>query len=660
MGCKIRYHYNVYLYGNIGKKKQEGKNQMKLKKLLAVLLTAVLLTGILSYGFASYAILMVETQFTYDSVNLSWLKDIIVKEDMSSIQSLASNQAQLEPLSKYPYRHTADSFSEEIKYYQVLYTLDEDMAEVAYLYILQIVESLAASTTSSSFSDEYIRSYLESLGVVYPAGEAENSSETLIVARALYSVIAKDEDFTIKRGTGLYEAFTSYISVIIGVDMSYIIKYDSDGKLTGLDEYVLAACRYMLYTMGYNVSNDVSDEELFRLIAVMTIKSQGISIDSKTATFEEIKVKYLCAMMCKIYEVSINVKDFENAVNSNKLPFYMLQLIGKKNGIAVKDSVTYEEAFDIVSKNTEYFNLESGEFYADVFEYNVRLKYKRDKIWFYPQTLGTTSESEGTAVDVKINGKDVQENYYVDVSLDSESEKETVSITVKYTDKNGTITSTYIFNVFQGKETYVSAGSSISGALSGVSDIVSQLLAEVGLDSSIANIVKNIPFELPERIFSISSLLLPSFDTSSLGSSFLNALFGYSSSDDSNVQTDQLGGVAGLDSFNSSNNSTQSMDFTNNFGNLGNLGNVSNIQINTTPMENTTNSANQVIIGNNQQLNNNVQDDSRNWFSTFTGDATSVAILVIVLVLVFAICLILFLNILKGQDARKGKDRRTD
>ncbi|MBQ8209857.1 MAG: cadherin-like beta sandwich domain-containing protein [Clostridia bacterium] len=634
---------------------------MKFKKLLAVLLTAVLLMGMLSMGICSYAVLMVETQFTYDSVNLSWLKDLIVKEDMSSIDSLAFQQTELEPVSTYPYRHTAASFSEEVAYYQVLYTLDEGMADVAYLYILQIVESLAASSASSSFSDEYIRSYLESLGVVYPSGDAENSSETLIVARALFSVLSADETYTIKRGTGLYEAFTSYISVIVGVDMSYILKFDSDGKLTGLEEYVLSACRYMLYNMGYDVNSSTSDEEIYRLIAIMTIKSQGISIDTNNATFDEIKVKYLCAMLCEIYGVSINVADFEEAVNENKLAFYMLQLIGKQNGVAVKSSVTYEEAFDIVSKNTDYFDLEAGEFYADIFEYNVRLKYIRDKIWFYPQTLGTTSESEGTTVNVKINGKDVQENYYVDVALDSSLEKETVNITVEYTDKSGTISSTYAINVYQGNEAYVPAGSTISGALSGVTDIVTELLNEVGLDSSIANIVKNIPFELPERIFSISSLLLPSFDTGSLGSSFLSALFGYSSSDDSNVETDQLGGVAGLDSFNSSGDSTQSMDFTGNLGNIGNIGNISNIQISTPGMETTTNSANEVVIGDNQQIDTPLKnDDSGNWLSELFGDAPTVIILVVVLVLTFAVCLILFLNILKGREAGKGKDRRSD
>lgn len=629
---------------------------MKIKKLLAVLLTVVLMSGILSMGLCSYGILMVETQFTYDSVNLSWLKDLIIKEDMSTIESLARQQVELEPISTYPYAHTADSFAQEIAYYQVLYSLDESMADVAYLYILQIVESLASSTAASSFSDQYIRSYLESLGVVYPTGEAENSSETLIVARALFSLLSSDESFTVKRGTGLYEAFTSYISVVIGVDVSYILRFDSDGSLTGLDEYVLAACRYMLYNMGYDVNSSTSNEEIYRLIAIMTIKAQGISIDTNTATTDEIKVKYLCAMMCRIYEVSINVSDFEYAVNTKNLPFYMLQLIGKQNGVAVKDSVTYEEAFDLVSKNTQYFDLEAGEFYADVFEYNARLKYKREKIWFYPQTLGTTSESDGTKVNVLINGVDVQENYYVDVALDTDLEKETVIITVEYTDSTGTVSSYYKINVYQGSETYVSAGNTISGALSSVSDVVSQLLSEVGLDSSIANLIKNVPFEMPERIFSISSLLLPSFDTSTLGSSFLSALFGYSSDDDSNVSTDQLGGVAGLDSFNSSQNSTQSMDFT------GNIGNISNIQLNIPTVDTVINDANQVIIDSNLQVNNNapqVSDDG-NWFSDFISDAPTVIILIVVLLLVFAICLILFLNILKGNDARKGKNTRFD
>ncbi len=624
---------------------------MKYKRLLAVLLAAVMLMGVLSCSFCSYAIMMVETQFVYDSVNMSWLKDLIVKEDMSSVNALAAQQNTLQAVSDYPYVHTSESFSEEVFYYQVLYTLDADMTEVAYLYMLQLVESLASSTAASGYSDGYIRSYLESLGIVYPTGDAQESSETLIVARALFSIISTDESYAVTRGTGLYEAFTDYLSTLIGVDVSYIIKFDSDGSLTGLQEYVMAACRYLLYNAGYAVDSNTSDEEVFRLIAIMTIKAQGISIDSSTATLDEIRIKYLCAMMCKIYDVTIDVPAFEEAVNANELDFYMLQLIGSEYGITVRNSVTYEEAFDIVSQNTDYFNLEEGEFYADIYEYNVQLAYKRDKIWVYPQTLGTTSESDGTQVKVKINGENVRENYYVDVALNSELSNESIVITVEYTDSSGTKSSSYVLNIYQGTETYVQSSGdiTISGALSGVTGIITDLLAEVGLDSSIANLVSNIPFELPERFFSISSLLLPSFDTSSLGSSFLQALFGYSKEDDSNTQTDQLGGVGGLDTYNSSTESTQSMDFT------GNISNITNIQVNTSGLETTTNNANELVIQNNQQAYPQVQEETEgNWFSDLMSDTFTVVILAVVLVLTFAVCLLLFLNILKARSENSG------
>lgn len=620
---------------------------MKLKKLLAVLLSAILLLSVFSAYFCASALMTVETQYTYDAANPSWLKDLIIKEDMSSVSGL-SDSVTIEPVAKYPYRETASSFKDEIAYYQLLYTIDENMADVAYLYMLSLVEQLASSTTSTEYTDEFIKSYLESLGVVYPSGEAADSSETRIVARALFSILNADAEYEVKRGTGLYDAFTGYISVLLGVNVSVILKFDGNSDFSDLKEYVLAACKYMLYCSGYDVTATTTDEEVYRLIAIMTIRSQGISIDSSTATFEEIKNKYLCAMMCKVYDVSINVTAFEKAVNDGRLDFYMLQLIGKKYGVTVRDSVSYEEAFDIVCENTDYFNLEAGEFYADIYEYNVRLKYKRNTVWMYPQTLSATSESEGTSVDVKINDEDVRENYYVDVLLDSSAETQTVYITVEYKDSNGTKSSSYKINVIQGTEDAVSTPT-ISQALTGVTDIVNKLLGEVGLDSSFATIVKNIPFELPDRIFSISSLLMPGFDLNSIGSSFLQILFGYSEEDDSNVDTDDLGGVGGLDSFNSSQtqDSVQSMDFNLNINNLNNL------QIK--PPETVTNNANQVIIDDPIEYPPPDAGNDSNWFSDMMGDTATVVILVVVLAAVFTGCLALFLKLLKPANNKKSK-----
>ena len=622
---------------------------MKRNRILAVFLTVVMLITALSTGLSAVALMMVETQYTYDSANLSWLKDLIIKEDMSSVTGLSSS-CTLEPVAKYPYRETAESFKEEIAYYQMMYTLDENMVDVIYLYMLDLVESMA-STTTSDYTDEFIKSYLESLGIVYPSGEAANSTETYIVARALFSILNSDEDYEVKRGTGLYDAFTGYISKLLGVNVSVLLKFDGNNDFSDMEEFVLAVCKYMLYVAGYDVSAVTSDAEVYRLIAIMTIRSQGISIDSSTATFEEIKIKYLCAMMCKIYEVSIDVNAFEKAVNADNLAFYMLQLAGKKSGVAIKDSVPYKDAFDLVCKNTDYFNLAPGEFYADIYEYNVKLKYLRSTIWIYPQTLGTTSASEGTSVKVKINDAAVRENYYVDVALDKSKSTQSVLITVEYTDKSGTKSSSYKINITQGTEEPVK-NAIISSALTDVSDIVNKLLGEVGLDSSLATIVKNIPFELPDRIFSISSLLMPSFDSNSLGSSFLQALFGYSTDNDKNTNTDQLGGVGGLDSFNSgtSSDSVQSMDFNVNVDYLNSLQPDPNVQ------EKPIYQANQLVIDDNQANypQDDVVDDS-NWLESFMGDTASVAILAVVLIVVFAGCLVLFMKLLKPNGEKKDK-----
>lgn len=616
---------------------------MKIKKVIAVFITVVMLISVMSCGLNALALVMCETQFVYDSADMSWLKDLIVKENMSSVDGLSQRNT-LIPKPEYPYSATPESFMSEILYYQTVYTLDEDMADVAYLYMLDLAKAFAGPATAD-YSDEFIKSYLESVGIVYPEN-SEDDEETKIVARALFSVIISDEKYVVKKGTGLYEAFTEYVSVLLGVNVSVLLKFDNNSELFDLNEYVIAACKYMLFNMGYSVSKDTPDEEVFRLIAIMTIKSQGISIDSGTATFEEIKNKYLCAMMCKIYDVSIDTDSFAKAVENDNLAFHMLQLIGKEYGISVKNSLTYEQAFDLVCKNTDYFNLEEGEFYADVYEYDVKLNYKRDTIWLYPQTLGTTSESDGTKVNVLINGKDVRENYYVDVSIDPEKEVIPVVITVEFTDSNAVKkTSSYKINVYQGTKEPPATGT-ISDSLTGVKDAVEGVLNELGLDSSIAGIVVNLPFELPTRLLGITSLIIPSFSNlPSLGTGLLSQLFGYSKDDDSNVNTDSIGGVGGLDSFNSSGNSSQSM----NFGSL----NIGNVQLcpNFSP---NMNPADSIVIPDNQ-LNQNmpqIQDEGQGWFAELMSDTTAVVIIVVVLLLTFGICFVLFIMIFNEKSAR--------
>lgn len=615
---------------------------MKMKKLTAVFMAGVMLFTVLSCGLCAYAFVMAETQYMYDSPNLSWLKDLIVKENMSSVDGLSQRNTII-PKAQYPYSATAETFKEEVASYQAIYTLDEDMANVLYLYMLELTMSFA-NATDKSYSDEFIRAYLESLGIVYPS---EDTQETKIIARALFTIITKDEDFVVKRGTGLYQAFTSYISQTLGLNVDLVIRFDKDSDVNDLKDYVLAAGKYMLYSAGYNVTKDTSEEEVYRLIAIMTIRAQGISIDSSTATFEEIKNKYLCAIMCRIYEVTIDPDGFDKAVKNDNLAFYLLQLIGKENGVTVRDSVTYETAFDIVSQNTTYFNLEEGEFYADVYEYDVQLNYKRDTIWLYPQTIGVTSESDGTKVDVFINDNDVRENYYVSVAIDKDAEKIPLIITVEYTDKTGAkISSSYKLNVFQGTKEPVQ-GSTISDAFGSMTDFVDKVLGDMGMNSSFADIISKVPFEIPQRILSITTLLLPEFDGNSLGiGAFFSQLFGYSKDNDSNVNTENIGGVGGLDAFGQSGNSTQSMDF-------GNL----NIGFNTGDGTPQIKPADTVVIPDEgiRYPTETPVTDTGNWFTDLFSNTTSVILFTVSLVIIFGACLGLFTKLLDPKNKKKNK-----
>ena len=60
------------------------------RKSALTLLSVLILTAMLaSNPLASAAIMFVETQFTYDQPDTAWLKDLIIKEDVLTVQGLS-------------------------------------------------------------------------------------------------------------------------------------------------------------------------------------------------------------------------------------------------------------------------------------------------------------------------------------------------------------------------------------------------------------------------------------------------------------------------------------------------------------------------------------------------------------------------------------------
>lgn len=519
---------------------------MKFRRTIALILAAALMIPVLS--FAASAIVLAETQYHYDEADPSWLKDLVVMEQLNINDAVGGKLNKICADAQYEYSETAETFKETVSYYYLLYKLDADSRKAAYLYILDYL-NLFSSAANSGVSDEYIRYFLESAGIVYPEQE---TALTPVLARALYALLtSSDSKYTIAKGTNLETALMAYAAETFGVDINTLRKYSQTEILT-LDQYVTAACRYTLYLKGYQVSKDTDEKEVARLMAVYVIESQGIAVDPDNVTFDELQTKYTTAMLGKIYDVTPDPDMMKQAVDSNSIASYILQLIGKKYNLTVRSSLSYDEMFALVRDNTDYFKLQDNEFYADIDKYKVKLDYKRDRLWVMPTAITDTNIISGCVVEVFINGQQVKDNYFTKVALDSSKTSETVTVRVDYY-KSGESkkTSTYYLEVYQGTETPPQNENPIAGIISSSSDRINQIKDSLGDDSVFSDIFQNINFNLPQRVMSIMSLLVPSF-TNGLGNGYqyIKKIFGFA--DDKNsgtINTDNISGVGGLESY---------------------------------------------------------------------------------------------------------------
>jgi hypothetical protein len=102
---------------------------------------------------------------------------------------------------------------------------------------------------------------------------------------------------------------------------------------------------------------------------------------------------------------------------------------------------SYEEAFDIVLKKTNRFDLEK-EFYSDIYEYDLHLDHFRELIYINPTPIDNAN------MTVKINDKKVNLSQYAKVPLNADP-TQIILIDVQYNGPTKEST-TYRLNVYQG------------------------------------------------------------------------------------------------------------------------------------------------------------------------------------------------------------------
>ena len=429
------------------------------KLLITILVAAVFVTAMVPSAFAKEFApkisenIGVNTQYVYSENDVSWIRQLTVKEDMLSIGGIIE-EAILHPVTPYPYTCDAPHFKALVTESIKTYTLDEKTQRAAYLYVLDQIGALTIISEPTA-SNETKADWLRKNGIIVTP-EDEADTERVLMISALYALMKNDFYYVIKgerlnipNGTPMEEALVMHIAGLSNNSdelSAFMLKFFGTDKLGTLEDYIYYTSLMALYVNGYVTTTEIpvlDRDEVFRRVAIMTIRGYGISIDSENATQQEITDKYLTAMLGTHYEVSLDPESLIKARDEQSIPYYILQRMANEDAnVTISHTrYTYEQCFDLVLKKTDRFDLEK-EFYSDIYEYDVFLNATRDKIYINPTTLTGNAR-------VSINGNNVPGGKYADIPLLPQA-KQTINIECKYKLHDTTYTSNYKVNVHQG------------------------------------------------------------------------------------------------------------------------------------------------------------------------------------------------------------------
>ena len=479
---------------------------MKFIKRTAVLLSFLLCFALLFSECAFAATVTYQTQTEHESADIAWLRDFIIKETMD-LSADPAEKCSLTAKAETPYASSAADFKAEVDNYCELFTLSEYTPRAAYVYLFELMNANSGLFAGQT-TDEDVRIYLENVGIAMP--ETMHADYT-VLARALYVAMSTGafDAFSseeLGRGVAFEKAMVKYLMSLSGLSETEILKWAPEGEIASLDEYVLAASRLTLWANGYDVSVDTPENDIYRLTAVLTLRKMGVNVGTD-ASFEALKAKYTAALLGRHYGVNVEADKLAEARTEDEEAFYMLQLLGRQSDLVIDDSLTYEEAFVRVAEKTDAFALESGAFYADIYNYEVRLTDLRSSLWVFPVAYLTGQEDAQTVITV--NGATIPNNTFTEITINPKTSSQTLEVMVRASKDGTSSVCEYTFTILQGKK--AAAAENASGTESSAS-IISNILASIGTDASVAALMDSIYETLPGSVKNVMSFIAPTFE----------------------------------------------------------------------------------------------------------------------------------------------------
>lgn len=483
---------------------------MKMKSLAACILSVLLCLSVLFPVPAVASVFTFETQYEYESADPAWLTDLVIKEDLADVSHAVSG-CSLIPAPDYPYTETPEHFKKEVDQFCQLYSLEESEFKASYLYMLELVGA-NSSVFAAQATDAQVRTYLQNEGIAYPE---DASTDTKILAKALYAAMVTGAFSTTdyESGTDLERALTQFVVKMSGFSEDDLAEWIPGGMNTP-DDYMLAVSRLTLWSNGFDVTDETEETEVYKMMAVMTIRNLGISVDADVS-FSELQAKYTAALLGQKYGVAVDPDRLASAIEEDTAAFYILQLIGKENGLTVRsDSMSYVEAFDFIASQTGVFDLEEDEFYADIYKYDLYLSAPRSVLWLYPTSYYGTVDP--AALTLSCNGQALRDNYFTEIPVSPTQEIQKLTIKVECTAGEGSVKE-YVITVHtvipeETPEEDTDAAAPEEDIFLSSNTIVSRILASVGVDEGIAQAADNLIKILPQPLQDAFTFITPTFD----------------------------------------------------------------------------------------------------------------------------------------------------
>lgn len=419
-----------------------------------------------------------ETEYNY-----AWLDQLIIRDDASSFVPTTI----IPKPDDYPYSHTYEEFTQEVKDYSELKDLDENTVASTYEEMMTLVYYTVVAlgmTDDYEVMEEYLRDY----GITIPdvPGGQDKINVAVVYAALKYDAVYAlyGKKVSIPTGVTLDNASVIIFSALAGVMLPSgvdtfpgLAVHTVKGYVDNFDDIPMSKnpstaevfhwARVIVASSADSNEDDIGDYEVSKMAYDMVHPDDKLYIDNA----------YFATILNTAYDVTLDADALGSALESSDktaVARLILETMLSEKNVRFSSKMNTKELFELACENG-CFNLEE-EFHSDVYYYDVTIAQDRTKMWFTPFSVADQLDGGNVnATTMTLNGAPAGHNTTTSVELDPNKANETIVLKVDYNDGFRVEQATYTFNIIKDKSlngTQVTSDKSMVAALQSAVDTV--------------------------------------------------------------------------------------------------------------------------------------------------------------------------------------------